>query len=64
MSDDTLLTEFVQRGDETAFAALVRRHVNLVYATARRQVGDTALAEEITQSVFATVASLRATRSA
>ena len=41
---------------EEAFAALVRQHINLVFATAMRQVGDRGAAEEITQNVFVTLA--------
>lgn len=56
MSDDALLNEFVEAGNESAFASLVRRHADLVYATARRQVGIEALAQEITQNVFIALA--------
>ncbi len=61
MSDDALLNEFADAGSESAFAALVRRHANLVYATAQRQVGDASLAEEITQNVFLALARKSAT---
>jgi uncharacterized protein (TIGR03435 family) len=54
--DDQLIAEFNARRSEEAFAALVRQHVNLVFATALRQVGDAGAAEEITQNVFVALA--------
>lgn len=50
--DRDLVRSYALEGSETAFRALVGRHVDLVFATALRQVGDTGLAEEITQNVF------------
>lgn len=54
--DRELVTAYATRDSETAFRALVTRHVNLVYATALRQVGDPGLAEEITQNAFIALA--------
>ena len=50
------LADFVLRGDEQAFALIVRRYVGLVYSSARRQLGDADLAEEATQAVFIVLA--------
>src|SRR5689334_13347807 len=53
MNDDMdLVREYAVRGSERAFEALVSRHVSLVHSAALRQVRDSQLAEEITQTVF------------
>ncbi len=56
MNDLDLLRQYAQEGSEQAFAALVDRHLNLVYATALRQVRSPQLAEEAAQSAFLSLA--------
>jgi RNA polymerase sigma factor (sigma-70 family) len=55
-SDLDLLRQFARKNSQEAFAALVQRHLNLVYTAALRQVRAPQLAEEIAQSVFADLA--------
>ncbi len=50
--DITLLREFAANESEAAFAALVSRHLNLVYSVALRSVGNVHAAQEISQAVF------------
>src|SRR5438094_535008 len=53
LDDGALLREYARCGSETAFAEVVRRHLDLVYSTALRGVGgDQHLAEDVSQSVF------------
>ena len=53
MDDRKQLTDFAERGDQDAFAALVKRHAGLVYSAARRQWDDPTAAEDVVQVVFA-----------
>ncbi|HEX5399633.1 MAG TPA: sigma-70 family RNA polymerase sigma factor [Verrucomicrobiae bacterium] len=56
-SDSELLRRFAKNHSEDAFAQVVKRHVNLVYSAALRQVGgDAQLAQDAAQSVFADLA--------
>src|SRR6202021_1855453 len=57
--DHDLLAQYAQgprENSEAAFAALAERHVNLVYSTALRSVGNSHAAEEVSQAVFIVLA--------
>lgn len=55
--DSELLGRYAGTRSEDAFAELVRRHVNLVYSSALRQVnGDAHLAQDVAQTVFTDLA--------
>lgn len=52
-----LLRRFVSEGSQADYTEIVRRRVDFVYTTARRQVGgDGHLAEDVTQAVFLALA--------
>lgn len=55
-SDTVLLRAYAENHSETAFAELVRRHVDLVYSAALRMVCDSHLAQDVTQGVFVALA--------
>ena len=56
LTDQQLLREYAERRSESAFAELVRRHVDLVYSAALRMVCDSHLAEDVTQGAFLALA--------
>jgi DNA-directed RNA polymerase specialized sigma24 family protein len=58
MNDDAaLLRRYADEGSESAFAEVVRRHVDLVYGAAmRRTGGDPHRAADVAQQVFTTLA--------
>lgn len=52
-TDGELLRQYAHHGAESAFTALVERHLNLVYRTALRRVGGNRhAADDVTQRVF------------
>jgi len=56
-SDGELLRRYAETNSEDAFAELVRRHLDLVYSAALRQLnGDAHLAQDVAQSVFTDLA--------
>ncbi|MBC8109159.1 MAG: sigma-70 family RNA polymerase sigma factor [Anaerolineae bacterium] len=62
IADDlVLLRTYADTADAGAFAELVRRHANMVYATARRVTGDTMAAEDVSQDCFLKLAQSSAT---
>src|ERR1017187_1964247 len=52
LADTELLRQYAEQDSEAAFAALVTRHVNLVYSAAVRKTQNPHADEEITQAVF------------
>jgi RNA polymerase sigma factor (sigma-70 family) len=55
-SDTQLLRDYAARGDEAAFRELVTRHTDFVFSAALRQVESSAVAGDLTQSVFTDLA--------
>ena len=55
-TDLELLARYTRQRSEDAFTEIVRRHVDLVYSAARRQVRSPELAEEVAQSAFTDLA--------
>jgi RNA polymerase sigma factor (sigma-70 family) len=55
-TDNQQLQEYAISGSDAAFHCLVREHLPMVFATACRQLGSRALAEEVAQDVFLSLA--------
>jgi DNA-directed RNA polymerase specialized sigma24 family protein len=51
-SDRWLLEQFIDRRDESAFAALLERHAPMVLCVCRRALADRHLAEDVLQATF------------
>jgi RNA polymerase sigma factor (sigma-70 family) len=56
MDDWQLLKSYGRDDSQDAFTEIVRRHVNLVYSAALRQMREAELARDVTQLVFANLA--------
>jgi RNA polymerase sigma-70 factor (ECF subfamily) len=54
LADEDLMT-LIERGDADAFAVLYDRHGGAAYSLAYRIVGDSAVAEDVTQEAFLSV---------
>lgn len=52
MDERELLSQYVSQASAGAFGQLVRDNAGLVYSSAKRQLGDAHLAEDVTQAVF------------
>jgi len=55
-ADQELLRRYAEHGAEEAFTALVHRHLNLVWAAARRTTGNADQARDVAQTVFTDLA--------
>jgi len=55
-TDDNVLRRYIASGDRDALGELIQRYAGMVYSTARRQVRDRDLAEDVMQNVFVTFA--------
>jgi RNA polymerase sigma factor (sigma-70 family) len=52
LEDDALLRRYTAQNDGQALEQIVRRYSPMVYAAARRQVGDPSLADDVAQCAF------------
>lgn len=55
-TNQQLLRDYAQSRSETAFAELVRRHVDLIHSAAFRMTGEMHSAQDVTQAVFVALA--------
>ncbi|HSH15876.1 MAG TPA: sigma-70 family RNA polymerase sigma factor, partial [Verrucomicrobiae bacterium] len=54
--EQELLRRYTRQKDESAFAELVSRYIDIVHSAALRQTGDQEAARDITQDVFSSLA--------
>ncbi len=55
-NDIELLRQYAESGSASAFATVVARHADFVFAVALRQTRSRELAEDVTQAVFIVLA--------
>src|SRR5688500_14941304 len=56
MTDWELIQKWTHDHSQSAFRELVERHAGFVYASARRQLSDATLADDVTQAAFVLLA--------